>query len=56
MAQRFYPRGELRKQGGNNPGAETTRRRIKKMLSKGLRSHSGWRGFTAAARRAAILG
>src|SRR5215472_11082313 len=39
------PSGELGKQGGNNPAADTTRRRIKKMLSKGLRSRSGWRGF-----------
>src|SRR5437660_11638691 len=50
------PSAELGKQRGNNLGADTTRRRIRKMLSKGLRSHSGWRGFTAAARRAAILG
>jgi len=24
MSLRFYPRGDLRKQGGNNPGAETS--------------------------------
>jgi len=33
-----------------------TRRRIKKMVSKGLMSHSGWRGFTTPARTAAVLG
>jgi len=44
------PSGELGKQGGNNPAADTTRRRIKKMLSKGLRSRSGWCGFFCHAR------
>ena len=43
MSLRFYARGELGKQSGNNPNADPTRRRIKKILSKGLRSHSGWR-------------
>jgi hypothetical protein len=56
MSLRFYPREELGKQGGNNPGADTTRRRIKKILSKGLTSHSAWRGFTTPARTAAVLG
>ena len=32
---------ELAKQGANNPGAAPTRRRIKKTLSKGLRSLRG---------------
>src|SRR2546429_3645968 len=40
------PSAELGKQRGNNLGADTTRRRIRKMLSKGLRSHSGWRGLS----------
>ena len=53
---KVLPSGGAQEAGWENPGAETTRRRIKKTLSNGLRSHSGWRGFTAAARRAAILG
>ena len=44
--------GEVGKQLGNNPGADTTRRRFKKTLSRGLRSHRGWRGFTTPARAA----
>jgi len=52
MSLRFYPRGELGKQVGSNPGADTARRRIKKTLSKGLRSHRRWRGFTTPARAA----
>jgi hypothetical protein len=44
--------GQLRKQGGNSSGADPIHRRIKKMLSKGLRSHSAWCGFTTPARTA----
>src|SRR5215472_4452544 len=48
--------GELGNQGENNPSADTTRRRIEKMLSKGLRSHNSWRDFATPARTAAVLG
>ena len=44
MSLRFHHRAELGQLGGNSPGADTTRRRIKKTLSKELRSHRGWRG------------
>ena len=37
MSLRLYPRAELGKQRGNNPGADTTTRRVKKMLPKRLR-------------------
>jgi hypothetical protein len=40
MSLRFYPRAELGKEGGNNLAPTPTRRRIKKMQSKGLRSHA----------------
>ena len=33
MSLRFYPRGELGNRGGINPGADTTRRRIKKIFT-----------------------
>ena len=35
---KVLPSGGLGTRGGNNPGADTTRRRIKKMLPKRLRS------------------
>ena len=40
MSLRFYPRAELGKEGGNNLAPTPTRRRIKTMQSKGLRSHA----------------
>jgi len=43
---KILPSGQL------GPVPTPTRRRIKKTLSKGLRSHSGWRGFTTPARTA----
>src|ERR1700751_1217625 len=44
--------GQLRKQGRNSSGADPTHRRIKKMLSEGLRSHSPWGSFTTPGRTA----
>ena len=38
---KVVPSEEPWRRGGDDPGADTTRRKIKKMLSKGLRSHSG---------------
>ena len=42
MSLRFTLQGTSGSRGGNNPGADTTSRRIKKILSKGLKSHRGW--------------
>ena len=53
MSLRFYPRGELGKQGGYNPGSDTNPAEDEEdAVAKGLRSDSGWRGFITPARAA----
>jgi len=43
MSLRFTLQGSSGSRGGNNPGADTTCRGIKKMLPKGLSSHASSR-------------
>jgi uncharacterized protein (DUF433 family) len=52
MPLRFYPRGSSGSRAGTTLALTPTRRRINKLLSKGLRSHSGWRGFIGEKRDA----
>ena len=56
MSLRFCPRGNSGRRVGNTLVPTRTRPRIKKTLSKELRSHSSWRGFTMPACTAAVLG
>ena len=52
MSLRLYPPGNSGSREGTALAPTPTRWRTKKMLSKGLRSHSGWRGFATPAHTA----
>jgi len=56
MSLRFYPRESSGSRVGTSLVPTPTRPRTKKILSKGLRSHSGWPGFATPARTAAVPG